>query len=135
MIHSLLLSSWGSAKCVFAQPRLSRNGSKGPCHTCHNATAQADMARLGHNEFLGWHTDRISTEQLSARCVERANAHLRSLHSFMDTAESADIAVRVWPGKYSIDDVTTPNGKTFRLINLPFYYVGMIDKILDKATG
>lgn len=62
------------------------------------------------------------------------NAHLRSLHSFMDTAESADIAVRVWPGKYSIDDVTTPNGKTFRLINLPFYYVGMIDKILDKAT-
>lgn len=52
----------------------------------------------------------------------------------MDTAESADIAVRVWPGKYSIDDVTTPNGKTFRLINLPFYYVGMIDKILDKAT-
>lgn len=60
------------------------------------------------------------------------NAHLRSLHSFMDTADSTDIAVRVWPGKYGVDEVTTPNGKTFRLLNIPFYYVGMIDKILDK---
>lgn len=60
------------------------------------------------------------------------NAHLRSLHSFMDTTEATGIAVRIWPGKYSIDEVTTPNGKTFRLINLPFYYIGMLDKILDK---
>ena len=60
------------------------------------------------------------------------NAHLRSLHSFMDTADSTDIAVRVWHGKYGVDEVTTPNGKTFRLLNIPFYYVGMIDKILDK---
>ena len=60
------------------------------------------------------------------------NAHLRSLHSFMDTADSTDIAVRIWPGQYSIDEVKAPNGKTFRLINLPFYYTGMIDKILDK---
>ena len=50
----------------------------------------------------------------------------------MDTADSTDIAVRIWPGQYSIDEVKAPNGKTFRLINLPFYYTGMIDKILDK---
>lgn len=50
----------------------------------------------------------------------------------MDTTEATDIAIRIWPGKYSIDEVTTPNGKTFRLINLPFYYVGMLDRILDK---
>lgn len=60
------------------------------------------------------------------------NAHLRSLHSFMDTADSTNIAIRVWPGNYAIDDVTTPRGKTFRLINLPFYYVGMIDKVLSN---
>ena len=60
------------------------------------------------------------------------NAHLRSLHSFMDTTGATGIAVRIWPGKYSIDEVTTTNGKTFRLINLPFYYVGMLDRILDK---
>lgn len=28
----------------------------------------------------------------------------------------------------------TPNGKTFRLINLPFYYVGMIDKVIDNEA-
>ena len=60
------------------------------------------------------------------------NAHLRSLHSFMDTADSTNIAIRVWPGNYAIDDVTTPMGKTFRLINLPFYYVGIIDKVLSN---
>lgn len=60
------------------------------------------------------------------------NAHLRSLHSFMDTADSTNIAIRVWPGNYAIDDVTTPRGKTFRLINLPFYYVGMIEKVLSN---
>lgn len=60
------------------------------------------------------------------------NAHLRSLHSFMDTADSTNIAIRVWPGNYAIDDVTTPRGKTFRLINLPFYYVGIIDKVLSN---
>lgn len=60
------------------------------------------------------------------------NAHLRSLHSFMDTADSTNIAIRVWPGNYAIDDVTIPRGKTFRLINLPFYYVGMIEKVLSN---
>ena len=62
------------------------------------------------------------------------NAHLRSLHSFMDTADSTDVAIRIWPGKYGIDEVTTPKGKTFRLINLPFYYVGMIDKVIDNEA-
>lgn len=59
------------------------------------------------------------------------NARLRSLHQFMDNAPH-DIAVRVWTGKYSIDMVQTPSGKTFRLVNLPFYYVGQINKILSR---
>lgn len=59
------------------------------------------------------------------------NARLRSLHQFMD-ATNHDLAIRVWSKPYAIDDVTTPNGKHFRLINLPFYYAGQIEKVLKK---
>jgi len=59
------------------------------------------------------------------------NAKLKSLHLFMDEV-SHDIAVRVWSQPFSIDEVTTQNGKKFRLINLPFYYVSILEKILIK---
>jgi hypothetical protein len=42
-------------------------------------------------------------------------------------------AVRVWSGKFSIDKVKTQAGKEFSLINLPFYYVGVLDKVLNMA--
>ena len=56
------------------------------------------------------------------------NAKLKSLHLFMEEAPH-DIAVRVWSQPFSIDEITTQKGKKFRLINLPFYYVGVLDKI------
>jgi predicted AAA+ superfamily ATPase len=59
------------------------------------------------------------------------NAKLKSLHLFMDEV-SHNIAVRVWSKPLSIDEVTTQNGKKFRLINLPFYYVGVLEKILNR---
>ncbi|MBQ6276498.1 MAG: hypothetical protein IJK62_07325 [Bacteroidales bacterium] len=43
-----------------------------------------------------------------------------------------DIAVRVWTGRFSVDTVRTPSGKDFRLVNIPFYYVGQLDKILSR---
>jgi predicted AAA+ superfamily ATPase len=58
------------------------------------------------------------------------NAHLKSLHRFMDECPH-DIAVRVWSQTFSIDNVKTQTGKYFRLINLPFYYVGILDRILS----
>lgn len=61
------------------------------------------------------------------------NSKLRSLHQFMDKAPY-DIAVRVWTGRYSVEEVATPLGKKFRLVNLPFYYVGQIQKILNALT-
>lgn len=61
------------------------------------------------------------------------NAHLRSLHSFMERS-SQTIAVRVWAQPYSVNEVTTANGKQFRLINLPFYLVGELPSIL-KVQG
>ncbi|GHU59082.1 ATPase [Bacteroidia bacterium] len=60
------------------------------------------------------------------------NSHLRSLHQFMDES-SHDIAVRVWSGNYSIDEVKTFNGKTFRLVNLPFYYMSALNEILKHS--
>ena len=59
------------------------------------------------------------------------NSKLKSLHLFMDAAPH-NLAVRVWSNPFSIDEVNTPNGKTFKLINLPFYYIGVLEKILAK---
>jgi predicted AAA+ superfamily ATPase len=60
------------------------------------------------------------------------NSHLRSLHSFIDLS-STDVAVRVWSGPLSIDDMqTTIKKKKFRLINLPFYLVGDMERIVRQ---
>ena len=60
------------------------------------------------------------------------NSHLRSLHSFIDLSPT-DVAVRVWSGPLSIDDMqTTIKKKKFRLINLPFYLVGDMERIVRQ---
>lgn len=62
-----------------------------------------------------------------------SNAHLRSLQSFMGTDGATDIAVRVWPGPFSVDEVrNSVTGVSFRLVNLPYYQVGQIDKIIAR---
>lgn len=58
------------------------------------------------------------------------NAHLRSLQAFMDNSD-VDIAIRVWSKPYSVDKVKSLNGKAYTLINLPFYMIGNLHKILD----
>ena len=59
------------------------------------------------------------------------NSHLRSIHSFIDQSP-IDIGVRVWSGPYSIDDVRTTIGKKpFRLVNIPLYMIGNIEKIIS----
>ena len=59
------------------------------------------------------------------------NAHLKSLHQFMNESPH-DLAVRIWTGKFSIDNVKTLDGKRFRLINLPFYLIAALPEILKK---
>ncbi len=58
-----------------------------------------------------------------------ATGTLRSLHQFIDKVPHS-IAVRVFNGKFKVEDAKTINGKRFKLINLPFYLVGQIEKIL-----
>ena len=45
-----------------------------------------------------------------------------------------NMAVRVWSQPFSVDEVTTPKGKTFKLINLPFYYVGVLEDVMKTMT-
>lgn len=60
------------------------------------------------------------------------NSHLRSLHSFMENAPTG-IAVRIWSGPYSVDDVRViGSGRVFRLVNLPFYLIGELENIIRK---
>jgi len=59
------------------------------------------------------------------------NAKLKSLHLFMDEAPH-NIALRVWSQPFSIDEVTTLKGKNFKLFNIPFYYVSVLEELLDQ---
>ena len=52
----------------------------------------------------------------------------------MDTAPH-NVAVRIWSNPFSIDEVITQKGKQFHLINIPFYYIGMLEKILDSILS
>ena len=74
---------------------------------------------------------RFGNKVIPVEVKSGTNSKLRSLHQFMDKAPH-DIAVRVWTGRFSIDTVRTPSGKDFRLGNIPFYYVGQLDKILSR---
>jgi predicted AAA+ superfamily ATPase len=62
-----------------------------------------------------------------------ANSHLRSLQSYMNNEGASMLGVRVWPGQFSVDDVKVQESQaTYRLVNVPFYLVGQLDKILEK---
>lgn len=63
------------------------------------------------------------------------NARLRSIHSFIDQSAS-DIAVRVWSGNYEVNDLTTSQkGKSFKLVNLPFYLLGNLEQIVRNVAA
>ena len=59
------------------------------------------------------------------------NSHLRSLHSYVNSANHHVTAVRFWSGEFSVQDVTTPapDNRPYRLINIPFYYIGQLQDI------
>ncbi len=62
-----------------------------------------------------------------------SSARLKSLHFFMEKTQH-DIAIRVWSQPLKIDDLKTPSGKKFRLISIPFYLAGKIDKIIESQN-
>ena len=58
-----------------------------------------------------------------------SDGNLRSLHLFIDAAPH-NLAVRFYAGEVSITKATTPGGKHFNLLNLPYYAVSQIEKYL-----
>jgi predicted AAA+ superfamily ATPase len=60
------------------------------------------------------------------------NSRLKSLHLFMDKSPH-QTAVRIWSQPFSVDKVKTQSGKEFSLLNVPFYYTGFLQEIVDNA--
>lgn len=79
-------------------------------------------------DFIFTHNSRLYPIEVKSG----TNARLRSLHVFMDNS-NIDTAIRVWSNPYSVDKVKTPNGKEYRLINLPFYLIGNLHQVLDEV--
>lgn len=62
------------------------------------------------------------------------NSKLRSLHQFMDESKES-IAIRLWNGPLSSDEICLPSGKQYTLYNIPFYYAGQLEHFLtDKFS-
>jgi hypothetical protein len=59
-----------------------------------------------------------------------AAGKLRSLNYYLDIS-NIDFAVRFYSGKLQLEEHKTPNGKPFRLLNLPYYLSGKLKKYLD----
>ena len=79
-------------------------------------------------DFVFTHNSRLYPIEVKSG----TNARLRSIHVFMDNS-NIDTAIRVWSNPYSVDKVKTPNGKEYRLINLPFYLIGNLHQVLDEV--
>jgi len=83
------------------------------------ATAEVDFVYVSDSELL------------PIEVKAGNNAHLRSLHSFIDLSD-VDVAIRVWSQPFSIDKVCTAvSKKPFTLVNVPFYLVGDLPEILQ----
>jgi len=59
-----------------------------------------------------------------------ATGTLRSLAMFMDMGPHS-MAVRLYAGEILFSTITTPEGKTVNLLNLPYYLVSQIEKYLQ----
>ena len=86
-----------------------------------NINAQAEI------DFVLPYEDRLIPIEVKSG----ATGKLRSLHRFIDEAPH-DTAVRVYAGKFIIEEAKTIRGKRFKLINIPFYLLGEINEILKQ---
>ncbi len=55
---------------------------------------------------------------------------LRSLHQFINNAES-NFAIRLYYGKVELSENKTPEGKSYKLLNLPYFLAGKIHDYID----
>jgi predicted AAA+ superfamily ATPase len=62
-----------------------------------------------------------------------ASGKLKSLQIFMDNCPH-DIAIRLYNGKMNIHTAKTPLGKSYHLINLPYYMASQLENVLRWFT-
>lgn len=60
-----------------------------------------------------------------------ASGRLRSLLQFMETAPHP-YGVRIYSGELRVDHLSTPKGKSFQLLSLPFYLTFRLKNILEQ---
>ena len=123
-----IMSSWKGriAEHIVAQELLTLNHEFG---NRRNYWVRDKVDASSEIDFVYQHENKIIPIEVKSG----VNSKLRSLHQYMDRTPH-DIAIRVWTERFSIDNVTTPNGKAFRLVNIPFYYVGQIEKIISMMS-
>ena len=63
-----------------------------------------------------------------------ATGHLRSLHHFIDMAPHG-YAVKIYSGKFKIEEAVTITGKRFRLLNLSFYLIHKMEDYLELLVS
>lgn len=83
----------------------------------NQSNAEVDIV-LSYMDFL------IPVEVKSGK-----TGRLRSLHTFLDRCPH-QYAIRLYGGHFSIEKHTTPNGKPYRIMNLPYYLGTMIEQYL-----
>jgi len=55
---------------------------------------------------------------------------LKSLHQYLEISD-VKLAIRLYSGQFQIDLLKTPSGKTFTLLNLPYYLAGNLEKYIE----
>ena len=55
---------------------------------------------------------------------------LRSLHEYMDRCEH-HYAIRMYKGKWQIDDVKTSRGKMYKLLSIPYFLGSRLAEIAE----
>lgn len=58
---------------------------------------------------------------------------LRSLHLFMNESKEG-VALRLWNGNMSSDNISKSSGDTFTLYNIPIYYAGQLHTFLNQLS-
>lgn len=61
-----------------------------------------------------------------------SNSKLRSLHQYMEESNE-NIALRLWNGPMTSDVITRTDGRPFTLYNIPLYYAGHLNALLQQT--
>ena len=69
------------------------------------------------------------TQLLPIEIKSGHNAKIKSMHLFMEQTKG-NLAVRFWNSPFTKDTVKLPSGKTYTLLNVPFYYTECIEKLV-----